>query len=333
MEQKVGFRLFYTVICVVVASSITPVHAFSSGVIAKMHSHGLAWTVIEEYHSGGAMHKTRWERRCDRDVLHHRMNSHLLPLERLLQKRVVDATECSSFCAPKVAGRPALIACSGGSDSMALLHMLGRIKLKGPLDFETACGVKLRVVHFRHRIRDDDKDDAVVVKETCRLYDFPFVLCVADDVLADEFKRANPRRSSQRFANSSIEAKCAQWRISKAREFMDSLTLSKVGKPSELATVEEKEFEQCYRGFYITAHHLNDAAEKMILKLVRGVHLSNWTYVQCFCGCTYTACLPNLQLWAHGDLQSRLTESSPVGYGISPDLLWWSSGPRHRWNR
>ena len=59
------------------------------------------------------------------------------------------------------AGDRVLVGCSGGADSMCLLHLLAL--LQEPLDFS------LYAVHVHHHLRADSADmDAALVEETCR---------------------------------------------------------------------------------------------------------------------------------------------------------------------
>lgn len=60
-----------------------------------------------------------------------------------------------------------LVACSGGPDSMALLHLLYEMRK----DF----GIRLEVGHFNHGLRISAGEDERFVDETCSRLDLPFI--------------------------------------------------------------------------------------------------------------------------------------------------------------
>ncbi|MDW7759913.1 MAG: tRNA lysidine(34) synthetase TilS [Acidobacteriota bacterium] len=60
-----------------------------------------------------------------------------------------------------------LVACSGGADSMALLHMLWEMRKE--------FGIRLEVGHFNHGLRVSAGEDECFVDETCARLDLPFI--------------------------------------------------------------------------------------------------------------------------------------------------------------
>ncbi len=61
-----------------------------------------------------------------------------------------------------------LVAVSGGSDSVALLHLLVRLRGRRP--------IRLHVVHVDHGLRESSREDAAFVEQLARCWDVPFLL-------------------------------------------------------------------------------------------------------------------------------------------------------------
>ncbi len=77
-----------------------------------------------------------------------------------------DPQECLLACvaAAVPAGRPLLLAVSGGIDSMALLAAAA-----------DACPERVAVVHVRHRLRPEAEREAALVEDACRQLGVPFL--------------------------------------------------------------------------------------------------------------------------------------------------------------
>lgn len=132
------------------------------------------------------------------------------------------AAEAAERLLPR--GEAILVAVSGGSDSMCLLHFLH------------ARGYRVLAAHFDHGLRDASSDDARFVQEQCSAWDIPF-FCERGDV------RAAARESGQ-----SIEEAARRLRYGFLRRVMRETGCTCI----------------------VTAHHLDDNAETVLLNLVRG---------------------------------------------------------------
>lgn len=73
-----------------------------------------------------------------------------------------------------------VVAVSGGPDSLALLHLLARLR--------ASCGLTLHVAHLDHALREGSAADARFVQEQARLLDLPFT-CRREDVHAYRARR------------------------------------------------------------------------------------------------------------------------------------------------
>lgn len=134
-----------------------------------------------------------------------------------------------------------LLSVSGGCDSVALLHACMEWK-------HIAGDVEWHVMHFHHRQRDQDADeDCQLVQDICRSYQIP---CHVQD-WNDHQTTQHPKFSQEVARN---------WRRQTLLE-----------TSQRLATSETKGGT----GIIITAHHLEDSQESILLKLIRGVHILN----------------------------------------------------------
>lgn len=65
----------------------------------------------------------------------------------------------------EMAHKALLLAVSGGSDSIALLHLFASV--------QEACDLKLGVVHIDHQLRETSLRDAIFVQDVCQTLDIP----------------------------------------------------------------------------------------------------------------------------------------------------------------
>lgn len=140
-----------------------------------------------------------------------------------------------------------LVGVSGGCDSVGLLHALVRLLARRDDDaFQLDSSdtfFRIHVVHFNHKQRGKESDgDALFVQELCDEFNLPCHVYEWD-------------LSSN--ANFSQD-KARQWR----RSNMYSLLQSFIKNDQE-------------QGVIVTAHHCNDSQESLLLKMLRGVHLTN----------------------------------------------------------
>lgn len=163
-----------------------------------------------------------------------------------------------------------LLAVSGGCDSIALFHSIMQItqynsKRKrrekngyGMLDLslymhhaigstQNKIPVRIEVVHFDHCQRDESFIDRTFVRTLCEENDIPFH-CFNWD--------AEVEASSVTFSQESAR----DWRQKRSMELLDSIAVCESDRPY---------------GIILTAHHKDDSEETILLKLLRGVHITN----------------------------------------------------------
>jgi tRNA(Ile)-lysidine synthase len=126
--------------------------------------------------------------------------------------------------------QPALVAVSGGADSLALLHALLRIRPDYP-------ALRLAVAHFNHHIRAEAaSEDALFVEAFCEKHSLPFHLGELDV----------PALAARR--KLSLEDAARQARYAFLADLAAQLGFSLV----------------------LTGHHADDQAETVLLRLLRG---------------------------------------------------------------
>ena len=76
-------------------------------------------------------------------------------------------------------GDSVVVACSGGPDSMALLHLLKR--LKDRLDIEVVCA------HVNHNVRKESYEEAEFLKQYCIDNNLVFEVMVIEEYGDDNF--------------------------------------------------------------------------------------------------------------------------------------------------
>lgn len=114
-----------------------------------------------------------------------------------------------------------VVAVSGGVDSVALLHVLA-----------TRPGLHLTVAHYDHGIRDDSREDRLLVQELARSYGLPFVYHAG--ALGSSASEAVARQARYAFLHKVREASGAE--------------------------------------AILTAHHQDDMLETAVLNLLRGTN-------------------------------------------------------------
>jgi len=122
-----------------------------------------------------------------------------------------------------------IVCVSGGSDSVALLHLLHKLR---KLLF-----LELHILHFNHQLRPESDKEQLFVKTLAENLQIPFY-----------------SKKNKDFFNgqSGFQELAREWRIAESHNLLKSL-----------------------RGDYIaTAHHADDQIETLLLKILRGVHIS-----------------------------------------------------------
>ena len=127
---------------------------------------------------------------------------------------------------------------SGGLDSVALLRLLADLP-KAP--------VRLEVLHFHHGLREESDEEALFVEQLARTLGLTFHLRRASKEQVERWQQNG----------TSIQQPTRDWRRREAAVLLKERVL-----PSK-------------EGFVVTAHHADDQIETMLLKLLRGVHLSS----------------------------------------------------------
>jgi tRNA(Ile)-lysidine synthase len=170
-----------------------------------------------------------------------------------------------------------LIAVSGGCDSVALFHSVLALTRESSLDSsmrylyldsETEPSVKsstfripceLHVAHFNHEQRGKNSDqDEALVKQLCSKASVPFHRYSWSEISNDHAHNPN---------TSFSQDVARKWRRQKMTELLETLVAcpnsGSNGVPSQRW------------GAILTAHHRDDAEETILLKLLRGAHLTN----------------------------------------------------------
>mmetsp|Transcript_15235 Transcript_15235/g.28673 ORF Transcript_15235/g.28673 Transcript_15235/m.28673 type:complete len:667 (+) Transcript_15235:146-2146(+) len=148
-----------------------------------------------------------------------------------------------------------LLCVSGGCDSVALLHSMMHLlnsKDTHPQGYQlcredgTCMPCAVHVVHFDHQQRGGESDeDRLLVEKMCKDNNIPFHCFYWSD--CNDRKR---RKFSQEMARD--------WRKYKSTELLSEI----MGSTDS-------------RGLILTAHHKDDSIETVLLKMLRGVHLTN----------------------------------------------------------
>jgi len=175
-----------------------------------------------------------------------------------------------------------LLAISGGCDSIALFHSILNIldvekknnNRKFLLDYsecsrnkmdtinhkqpftDEAIACEVHVAHFDHKMRGVESDnDLIFVQQLCEEYHIPFHCFEwGKDAFSEK-----ATKFSQEFARD--------WRRFHMTQLVFDLT--------ETLKDTEDEKKSGPTGLILTAHHADDSDETLLLKLLRGTHLSN----------------------------------------------------------
>lgn len=150
---------------------------------------------------------------------------------------------------------------SGGCDSVGLLHAVVNITRSSSSaspsvnSLQCSCGERtlschIHVAHFDHQLRGEESDgDRLFVEKLCRDFGLPFHCYYWSDDNCQPTTEAKP--FSQDLAR--------RWRRSRTTELLSHLGSTHSEKPR----------------FVLTAHHADDSTESLLLKLIRGAHITN----------------------------------------------------------
>jgi tRNA(Ile)-lysidine synthetase-like protein len=183
-----------------------------------------------------------------RDEYSTDVERHVELKRRAFLEKVRDSLRRNVLPNVKTNGMVMLVGVSGGCDSVGLLHALVQImtpkERQGEFQWLDKT-VQLHVVHFDHKQRGADSDvDAVFVQQMCSTLNLPCHVYDWD----------NPCSTLTTTAFSQNAAR--KWRRSTMYTLLQSLTCGE-------------------QGVILTAHHRDDSDETLLLKLLRGVHVTN----------------------------------------------------------
>lgn len=147
-----------------------------------------------------------------------------------------------------------VVACSGGADSLALLYVLHEIS--------TVVKFKLEVIHFNHGLRREAAEEAAAVETIARSLQLPFTLGVWD--------RGNCATPSNSVGSN---------------DFFDGIS-ENASRQARYAFFKHYLAENCAseRSYIALAHHLDDQAETVFFRLMRGCGINGLQGMRNFSG-------------------------------------------------
>jgi tRNA(Ile)-lysidine synthase TilS/MesJ len=183
-----------------------------------------------------------------------------------------------------------LLAISGGCDSIALFHSMIQL-----LDFDEKPEVecKIHVVHFDHKQRGVESDnDRKFVQRLCEEYNIPFHCFYwgQDQGQGQEQKQEQSCQQNNDNDDSDghdhLEKKKFSQEIARNWRRKESLTLlNELCSAASFASAtndvndndknSEANMNTSPPGIILTAHHKDDTEETMMMKFLRGVHITN----------------------------------------------------------
>ncbi|RZO44950.1 MAG: tRNA lysidine(34) synthetase TilS [Proteobacteria bacterium] len=123
-----------------------------------------------------------------------------------------------------------IVCVSGGSDSVALLHLLERQR--------TLLNLEPHLLHFNHQLRLEAVQEQDFVRSLADQYEIPF-----HHKIAKHLKSGQP----------ALQESAREWRIEESRKLLKYLGGGRIA----------------------TGHQADDQLETLLLKLLRGTHISN----------------------------------------------------------
>lgn len=204
-------------------------------------------------------------------VLYDHIFPNLLVVDTNTRMETLPTTKTIATVTPEAATVIILLGVSGGCDSMALLHILYHLHqtqkdycrsnptTDSTMEY-TIPQWDFHVVHFDHRQREEESyQDRIFVQSQCTQFNIPFH-CY------DWYDNASIPNHHKPFSQDTAR----QWRRTMMRQLLQEI-------------LEDKCVQQCHNtdimkrqiGILMTAHHKDDHNETILLKLLRGVHISN----------------------------------------------------------
>ena len=169
-----------------------------------------------------------------------------------------------------------VLSVSGGCDSVALLHSCMELwdrqkkqELEGKV-FDDTIFRSIHVVHFHHRQRANIEadGDCQLVQDLASSYGIP---CHVEDW---KYHQTLGEEKNMNFSQDTAR----KWRRSKLVEYtMQQLEPDELDEHTSNSRNQQTDEGNIIRnvGLILTAHHLEDSQESVLLKLLRGVHLLN----------------------------------------------------------
>jgi len=197
----------------------------------------LLWKIILAHMSFLASRSFSFSNVAPRLVRRH----YAIPRVNLIEKKMAS-------CLLPFRGSTFLVCVSGGLDSTALLRLLRQ-----------ACGCdgfNLEVIHFNHGIRKESCEEAEFVRDLAAAHGLPFHL-----------REASSEQVAQWTTSGGMQRSAREWRRREAAALLPDLELPR----SSSALSSQFKGER----YVVTAHHRDDQSETILLKILRGVHLSN----------------------------------------------------------
>ena len=212
----------------------------------------------------------------------------LHPLESKLQSQIRSNLKIRQ-------GHLLLVSVSGGADSVALLRLLLALQPQEKLN--------LHVIHFNHGLRPEADREEEFVRSIAKNYSLPF----------------HVRRLPQGWADSSvatgIQSRTRNWRRAESQELLQKLSYSNIADDEDTASeiaegVGQEQTTRKYAGASVAlAHHADDQIETILLKLLRGCHISNLRGMKWQQGCFIRPLL-------------HMKKSQLMGYLTDIDQTW-----------
>lgn len=153
----------------------------------------------------------------------------------------------------------AILGVSGGCDSVGLFH--GLMALFASTEIRISyqnrsrkVNVEIHVAHFDHKKRGDESDgDRILVESLCKEYGIPFHCYYWGDESMILNNEEEPTFSQEVARN---------WRRNTLSELLSSCCSG---------------VDEVCPGFILTAHHADDNDETILMKFIRGAHISSLT--------------------------------------------------------
>lgn len=175
-------------------------------------------------------------------------------------------------------GSKILLCVSGGVDSMAMLHILSKVR------HEFNPSLELEVITFNHKLRSESDEETNFVTRTATYYGLKTHVRILDEHLRVEHglqataRRWRRKECLQLLSSwSNIPRPNEQQPDSATQLLQNNLNLSPSSSstPSQAASIGVKQSLNP-KAYVATGHHSGDQIETILLKLVRGVHLSHF---------------------------------------------------------